>query len=55
MDKTILKEVLPMTEPVVCRNGHCRYKNKKMDDGCVDCDLEEQIEYDLVKGQVKKR
>jgi hypothetical protein len=38
-----------MTEPVVCRDGQCKYKSKRLNKGCIDCDLDEQIEYDLLK------
>jgi len=40
-----------MTEPVVCHEGRCNYKNKKRNnlDECIDCDVVEQIEHDLLK------
>ncbi len=40
-----------LTEPVVCRDGRCRYKDERRDalDRCIDCDLSERIEHDLLK------
>lgn len=42
-----------MTEPVVCRDGKCDYKYRKNDflDECIDCDLVDQIEHDLLNGR----
>lgn len=41
-----------MTEPVVCRNGKCKYKYKKNLFDCKDCDEAELIENELLKESV---
>jgi hypothetical protein len=44
-----------MTEPIVCREGKCDYKDKRLVNAledCIDCDLSEQIEHDLLKEMV---
>jgi len=38
-----------MTKPVVCHKGRCGYKKKNFLDECIDCDIVEQIEHDLLK------
>jgi hypothetical protein len=47
-----------MTEPVVCKKGKCEYTDEKMNQEwkpeCIDCELEEQIEYDLIVKPVKR-
>ncbi len=41
-----------MTKPVVCHEGKCRYKKRQFLDECVDCDIVEQIEADLLKERI---
>jgi len=45
-----------MTEPIVCREGKCNYKDKRRKalDECIDCDLSEQIEHDLLRKELPK-
>jgi hypothetical protein len=43
-----------MTEPIVCHKGRCRYKKKQSVDDCIDCDIVEQIEHDLLKENLNK-
>ena len=43
-----------MTEPIVCRDGTCKYKKQGPLDECVDCNLAEQIEHDLLKKDLKE-
>jgi hypothetical protein len=41
------------TEPVRCREGRCEYRRKDPLDECIDCDLAEQIEHDLLKCDIR--
>ena len=41
-----------MTEPVVCHLGKCKDSRTHLDE-CVDCDLVEQIEHDLLAEDIK--
>ena len=42
-----------MTEPVICHEGKCKYKKPRVSiDECIDCDLAEQIEHDLLKEEL---
>ncbi|MBW2971911.1 hypothetical protein KY359_02645 [Candidatus Woesearchaeota archaeon] len=38
-----------MTEPVVCHEGKCSYKKRKAIDECIDCDVVEMIEHELLR------
>ena len=42
-----------MTEPIVCRDGKCKYKKRQFLDECIDCDVVEQIEHELLKKELK--
>jgi hypothetical protein len=42
-----------MTEPVVCHKGKCSYKDTQSLDECLDCDIVEQIEHDLLSKDLK--
>ncbi|MBW2965455.1 hypothetical protein KY363_08415 [Candidatus Woesearchaeota archaeon] len=42
-----------MTEPVVCHEGKCAYKKRDFLDECIDCDMAEQIEHDLLRKEIK--
>jgi hypothetical protein len=46
-----LAEVVYMTEPIICRNGRCRYKDPHLRnvDECLDCDIVEEIEKELLR------
>ena len=44
-----------MTAQIVCHDGKCRYKEKQVLDECIDCDLPEQIEHDLLKEDINNQ
>jgi len=44
-----MQEVIEMTEPVTCHKGRCRKSNQDHIDECIDCDIVEQIEHDLLR------
>lgn len=38
-----------MTEPVICKEGKCKYKYRQHIDECIDCDIVEEIDKELLK------
>ncbi len=53
-DETKDKEKMKkhMTMPMACHEGRCRYKHRQAVDECLDCNLAEQIEHDLLKENI---
>mgnify|MGYP006299137729 CR=1 FL=1 len=41
-----------MTEPVKCHNGVCKHTQTNFLDECIDCNIVDQIERDLLKEQM---
>jgi hypothetical protein len=42
-----------MTQAVICHKGKCKDLHRAFLDECVDCDIVQQIEHDLLKEQAK--
>lgn len=40
------------TMPMSCREGRCRYKHRQAVDDCIDCDMIERIENDLLRESI---
>ena len=43
-----------MTEPITCHKGKCKYKKKQHINECINCDIVEQIEHDLLKDNIQQ-
>lgn len=43
-----------MTKEVICHAGKCEYTEDEysFDEGCVDCNIVEQIEHDIILDQL---